>query len=267
VVKLKPTTIVGVVSELRKTSDRPLLVDGGLADAEALARELREGGDAEWVRVRGSPKGVEAVIYVIGDELSERDEQALKAARRERVPILVVAAGREAPARVPFVPATAVVRVEPGSGFPVDEIGRALMRLVGEKGSSLARHLPRLRRPFCNALIAAFARKSAIVGAVVFVPGADLPVLTINQLRMVLRICAAYGLEVDAQRAPEIVATIAAGLGFRTVAREVLGAIPIAGWAIKGAIAYTGTRAVGEAAVRYCEARTSHTSRPAGSAA
>jgi len=71
----------------------------------------------------------------------------------------------------------------------------------------------------------------------------------------VLRICAAYGLEVDAQRAPEIVATVAAGLGFRAVAREALGAIPVAGWILKGAIAYAGTRAVGEAAVRYCEAR------------
>jgi len=262
---LKPTAIAGVLNELRKMSDRPLLVDGGLADV--LARELREGGDASYVRAGGGLNDVEALIYVIGDAIDERDEQALKAAHRARVTTVVVAAGREEPVRVPFVPATAVVRAEPGSAFPVDEIGRALMRLLGEEGSSLARHLPRLRRPFCDAVIASFARKNAVVGAAVFIPGADLPVLTLSQLRMVLRICAAYGLEVDAQRAPEIIATVAAGLGFRAAARELLGAIPIAGWALKGAMAYAGTKAVGEAAIRYCEARASNTPRLTGSAA
>ena len=31
---------------------------------------------------------------------------------------------------------------------------------------------------------------------------------------------------------------------------------PVAGWALKGAVAYSGTRALGEAAARYFEART-----------
>jgi uncharacterized protein (DUF697 family) len=252
---LKPAAIVGIVNELRKTSDKPLLVDGQLADV--LARELRSGGDDSAVRTAGRVGDAEALVYVIGDDVTDHDRDALKAARRARVPIVAVATGPEVPSRVPFVPATAVVRVERGSGFPLEDIARAVMHEVGEEGSSLARRLPRLRRAFCAELIASFARKNGVVSAAVFVPGADLPVLTINQLRMVLRICAAYGLDVDAQRAPEIVATVAAGLGFRTVARELVGAVPVAGWLLKGAIAYTGTRAVGEAAVRYCEARTS----------
>jgi uncharacterized protein (DUF697 family) len=32
--------------------------------------------------------------------------------------------------------------------------------------------------------------------------------------------------------------------------------IPVAGWAVKGSVAYTGTKALGEAAVRYFDART-----------
>ena len=79
--------------------------------------------------------------------------------------------------------------------------------------------------------------------------------LTLNQIRMVLRICAAYGLEVDNQRAPEILATIGAGLGLRALARELLDLVPFAGWLLKGAVAYAGTNALGEATVRYCEAR------------
>jgi uncharacterized protein (DUF697 family) len=251
---LKPAAVLGVVNSLRKTSDKPLLVAGGLADV--LSRELAAGGDPSAVRTGGPPEDVEALVYVIGDTVTEQDEKVLKAAHRARVPTVVVAAGREAPARIPFVLATDVVRVPTGSGFPVEEIARVLAHKLGEEASSLARRLPVLRRAFCSELIESFARKNGLLAVAVFVPGADLPVLTLNQLRMVLRICAAHGLEVDAQRVPEILGTIGAGLGFRALAREVLGAIPVAGWLAKGAIAYAGTKALGEAAVRYCEART-----------
>jgi uncharacterized protein (DUF697 family) len=35
------------------------------------------------------------------------------------------------------------------------------------------------------------------------------------------------------------------------VARQLLGAVPVAGWLVKGGVAYAGTRALGEAAQRY----------------
>jgi uncharacterized protein (DUF697 family) len=250
---LKPIVIFSLVNSLRKTTDRPLLVAGQLADV--LARELTAGGDAWAVRTGGVPTGVEALVYVVGDTVTTEDEQVLKAAHRAHVPTIVVAAGREAPVRIPFVLATDVVRVPTGSGFPVDRIAHVLMHKLGEEGSSLARHLPVLRRPFCSELTESFARKNGLIGVAVFVPGVDFPILTLNQLRLVLRICAAHGLEIDGQRVPEIAATIGVGFGFRTIARELLAIIPFAGWALKGAIAYAGTRAVGEAAVRYCEAR------------
>jgi uncharacterized protein (DUF697 family) len=250
---LKAGAVYGLVRELSKTKDRPLLVLGALA--EQLARELAAGGDASTVRTSGPPKDVEALVYILGGAVTDEDERVLKQAHRARVPIVAVAAGREAPERIPFVLATDVVRAEPGHGFPVEAIARTLAHKLGEDGTSLARHLPALRSGVCAALIESFARKNALVAAAVFIPGVDFPILTLNQLRLVLRICAAYGLEVDNQRVPEIVATVAAGLGFRTVARELLGAVPVAGWLLKGTIAYAGTKAVGEAAVRYCEAR------------
>jgi uncharacterized protein (DUF697 family) len=250
---LKAGAVVGLVRELSKTRDRPLLVLGALA--EQLACALAAGGDASAIRTGGPPQDVEALIYVLGGAVTEEDERVLKLAHRARVPIIVVAAGRDAPERIPFVLATDVVRAEPGRGFPVEAIARTLAHKLGEEGTSLARRLPLLRPAVCEALIEMFARKNAIVSAAVFIPGVDFPVLTLNQLRLVLRICAAHGLEVDNQRAPEIVATVAAGLGFRTVARELLGVVPVAGWLLKGTIAYAGTKALGEAAVRYCEAR------------
>jgi uncharacterized protein (DUF697 family) len=247
--------VYGALKEARTTSRRPLLVAGVLADE--LARELAAGGDETAVRTGGAPEDVEALLYVIGDTVTEADERVLKLAHRSRVPVIVVAAGRVVPLRIPFVPATDVVRVEPGHGFPIDEIAAALADRLDERAASLARRLPALRAATCERMIKTFSFKNGLIGAAVFIPGVDLPVLTLNQIRMVLRICAAHGLEVDAQRAPELLATVAAGFGFRTLARELLDVVPVLGWAIKGGVAYGGTRAVGEAAVRYCDARTS----------
>ena len=83
-----------------------------------------------------------------------------------------------------------------------------------------------------------------------FIPGVDLPVLALNQARMLLRLDQAYGLDLDPrERLPEILAVVGAGLGLRTVARELLDLVPVAGWVVKGGVAYAGTRALGEAAI------------------
>jgi len=79
--------------------------------------------------------------------------------------------------------------------------------------------------------------------------------MTLNELRLVLRLALAHGYDIDAQRTPEILAVVGSGLGFRALARQALSAVPVAGWAVKGAVAYTGTRAVGEAALRYFDVR------------
>ena len=73
-------------------------------------------------------------------------------------------------------------------------------------------------------------------------------------MRMVFRIGGAYGADVDRERAVELLGVLGAGLGFRAVAREVVGVVPGLGWVVKGAIAYAGTRALGEAAIRYFDA-------------
>ena len=62
---------------------------------------------------------------------------------------------------------------------------------------------------------------------------------------------------IDQQRAVELLGVVGAGFGLRTVARELLDLVPFAGWAVKGGVAYAGTKAIGEAAVRYFETRGS----------
>jgi uncharacterized protein (DUF697 family) len=233
-----------LMKELAAVERKPIAVGGAVEIARTLERELTRGGDPSAVQV-GSPDG--AAVYVhIG-----ADEAQLKAARKARVPIVAVAFDD---GELPYVYATDVVRVGPGEPLPVDAIAAAIAARLDEAGAPLAARLPVLRRAVCDRIVGSFSRKNGVVGAAVFVPGADLPVLALNQVRMLLLLDQAYGLEMDArERLPEILATVGAGLGLRTVARELLDFIPVAGWLVKGGVAYAGTRALGEAAVRRLE--------------
>lgn len=254
--RLHPMAVLGLLRELRgaATETGALVVTGAPALAETLRKELVRGGDSDAVRPEGLT-GAAALVYVLAAAPTDEDERVLKRAHRERVPIVCVLAAPERDAHVPYVLATDVVAVPPGSGFPLDEITHVVAARVGEEGTALAARLPVLRPAVCDHLIASFARKAAVTGIAVFVPGADLPVLTLLQLRLVLRIGAAHGVEIDRERLPEVLAVIGSGLAFRAVARQALGVVPVAGWLVKGSVAYAGTKALGEAARRYFEAR------------
>jgi uncharacterized protein (DUF697 family) len=135
--------------------------------------------------------------------------------------------------------------------LPIEELARVLARRLGEAATPLAARLPVLRDAVVDHLVESFARRNGLAAAAVFVPGADLPILTLNQARLVLRIASAYGVEIDGQRLPELLAVLGTGFGLRALARGALDFVPVAEWALKGAVAYAGTRAVGEAARRY----------------
>ena len=245
---LTPLSIVSLLRELRRGAGdpRPLAVAGASELVPLLARELRAGGDAGAV-VEGRFE-VAAVLFWIGAP----DEDTLRAASRRGVPIIAVTEAET----VPYVLATDLVRVPPGAGFPVEEIAAAVARRLGEDSTSLAARLPALRDAVCEELILAFSKRNGLIAAAVFIPGVDMPLLTLNQVRLVLRIGLAHGQEMDNVRALELLGVVGAGFGFRAVARELLNVVPIGGWAVKGAVDYTGTRAVGEAALRYFEARS-----------
>lgn len=245
--KLGALALLGLLKEARVGAGdkRPLAIAGARELVPILSRQLREGGDPSAV-VEGRVEGAAAVVWV-----GQPDEQALRAANKAGIPVIAVSDEDD----VPYVYAEDVVHVPAGQGFPVGEIAEVLARRLDESGTALAARLPVLRRPLCNHLIASTAKKNAVISAAVFVPGVDMPILTLNQARLVLRIALAYGETIDNQRLPELLGVFGAGIGLRAVAREALDFVPVAGWALKGAIAYGGTRALGQAAVRYFEAR------------
>ncbi|MDQ3066065.1 MAG: hypothetical protein M3R12_02780 [Actinomycetota bacterium] len=242
--------IWGLLKELRVAAEdtKPLLVGGPLA--EQLHKELGRGAKPGALRVGGRAEEGAALIRMIGATVTEEDERELKAAKRANIPIVAVQTGG-ATLDIPYVLATDIVVCPPGRGFPVEAIATKVAERLGESGTSLAAGIPALREPLCRELIEKFSRKNGIAAVAIFIPGADFPVLTLNQLRLVLRLAAAHGVAVDQQRLPEVLATIGAGFGLRAAARQLLGAVPVAGWLVKGAIAYAGTRALGVAANRY----------------
>jgi uncharacterized protein (DUF697 family) len=250
VASLHPGAVYGIVKELREAASHtgPVCVTGPLA--AQLAKELGRGGAPGAVR-EGFVEDAAALVHVFAAAPSAEDERLLKRARRKRVPLVAVLAGPELDPRVPHVLATDVVRVPAGQGFPVEEVARVLAARLGEAGTSVAARLPLLRGPVCEHLVASFSRKNAILAAAIFIPGADMPILTLNQLRLVLRIAGAHGVEVGQERLPEVLAVVGGGFAFRAVAQQALNLVPVAGWAVQGAIAYGATRAIGEGAVRY----------------
>jgi len=255
VARLTPVAVWALVRELREAADDrdAIVVAGASALAEALRRELGRGARPGAVR-EGSFAGAAGLVHVVASAVTEDDEKLLLEAHRRGVPIVAVVTDPGFGGRIPHVLATDIVRVPAGSGFPVDEIARVLARKFGEAGTTVAARVPVVRRAVCEELIASFSRTNALLGAAVFVKGADLPVLTLNQLRMTLRIGLAHGVEIERERLPEIAAVIGSALGLRKLARRVLPRTPVSAWALKAAIAYGGTRAIGEAAMRYFEA-------------
>lgn len=238
---------------------RHVLAFGGAGELAPVLRQqfLRGRADAEAVRVAG-PDGADAYVHVLAGEPDDEDVAVLRRARRGRVPAIAVAVGvPDRAVSIPYVLATDVVWIDAGEEFPLDEIASALAARLGEAAAPLAAGVPLLRGPVCAWLVESLARRNALLGAAVWVRGADLPVLVLNELRLVLRLAQAHGVDGIRDLLPELAATIGAGLGLRAVARELLGRFPEAAGPLKAGIAYAGTRTIGEVArLRFASAPT-----------
>ncbi len=190
-----------------------------------------------------------------------------------RVPIFALTVDPQAR---PSGPATTPSRGE-WSEYVVPEIAAVPLRptffthlVDSAKGAEIAvgRHLPVLRETVAAKLTrdaANSALKVALASAVVdHIPilglalgavasAGDMVAITGIQVMLMLHIEAAYGRDPDLQRTWQLLPVIGGGFGWRTLARELSGFIPVAGLAIKGAIAYAGTIVVGEGVTFFLE--------------
>jgi uncharacterized protein (DUF697 family) len=260
---LSPGSVLGVVKEIRAADDdvRPLLVSGAAEHAQAILAAVGEGAAPEALRdISGrSPtaydlEGADVLVHAVdGPAPGDEDVKTFQLASRKGVGIVCVLFGEpvDDPPPIPYVLDFDVIQVAPGEAPPVERLAERIAERAGEDAHLLAARIPALREIVVREIIKHFALQNGVLGVAIFIPGADFPVLTLNQIRMVLRIAAAYGEELDKERAFEILSVVAAGLGFRTVARQLVGLVPGLGWAVKGGVAYAATLAVGEAASAY----------------
>jgi hypothetical protein len=153
-----------------------------------------------------------------------------------------------------------------------------VMREHEELALPLARQFPGLRGCVVDRIIQAVARENALFAIATALPNvvpnlielpwafgefaSDTMFLTANQVRMAFLVAGACGKEMGfAQQKAELVSIVAGAFGWRALARELSGKIPLGGGLIpKGIIAYAGTMAVGKGLEYYHHANRHFTS-------
>ena len=155
----------------------------------------------------------------------------------------------------------------PHNGYlfnPVDQDSVAKAVISGHSTLELAigRNFPLFRRAAADRIINRISRENALFSLVTALPNVvpliDLPwsvgefatdtaFLTMNQIRMALLMAALHGETVGYREQKAQIAVIAAGaFGWRALARELVGKIPLGGGLIpKAAVAFAGTYVVG----------------------
>ena len=238
---------------------KPLVVGGARELAAVLRRELGRGREAGRrcapATIRTAPRSSSTCSGTSRRRDDERGAEARAAcagADRRRGTAAATTSS------IPFVLATDVVRVGAGQGFPLEAIARMIAARLGEEAAPLAGARAAATRRGLRA-----ARRRASPGATASSaprcssPAPTCPCLALNQLR--LRAAARAGLRARRSIRASALPEIARHARRRPrAARRSRGScstvVPVAGWAVKGAVAYAGTRALGEAAVRRLEA-------------
>ncbi|MCL2679869.1 MAG: hypothetical protein FWF11_00095 [Coriobacteriia bacterium] len=118
---------------------------------------------------------------------------------------------------------------------------------LSEHRMALAADFAFMRPALASSTITATARQNAIIAAVFFVPGADLPVMTMNQIKMVLQLAFIYGEDLTLSRVAESAVVVIAAYSSRAAVRTVLaGTSRIFNLPLKCAVAYASTLALGK---------------------
>lgn len=153
---------------------------------------------------------------------------------------------------------------------PADPEGtiRQILTEKEELGLPLARAFPAFRQVVTQRIVQMVSKENALFALATALPniapglvqipwglaelGSDTAFLTVNQIRMLFLLGGASDRPVGyREQKTEVASVIAGAFGWRTLARELVGKIPLGGGLIpKAAIAYAGTYVVGRSAER-----------------
>ncbi|HQV69751.1 MAG TPA: hypothetical protein PLW39_14690 [Thermoflexales bacterium] len=164
------------------------------------------------------------------------------------------------PLRPAYIPAQATLNDDD----LVSRIAEVVAKLPNLDLVCAARHVPGLRKAVTAKLTSDAANANAGyalgTGLMEIVPVANVPlnvadmvILTKNQGIMAYKIALAHGMNSDVKTImPQVAGVIGGGFVFRTVARTLVGLVPVIGIVPKVAVSYAGTVAIGEAIQRWC---------------
>ena len=130
-------------------------------------------------------------------------------------------------------------------------VGRRLPALRETVAAKLTRDaaLNALKVAGASAVVDHIPILGVVIGA--FASAGDMMAITGIQMTLMLNIGATYGRDPDLNQIWELLPIVGGGLGWRALARELSGFIPVGGIFIKAAIGYAGTVVVGEGAAYY----------------
>lgn len=115
-----------------------------------------------------------------------------------------------------------------------------------DKDVAFAANFPFMRIAAANRIITSCALANMATGAVVFMPGADFPVMTIAEIGMVLQLSAVFGYKLEPERGYEVAAVVGAGLVLRLAGRGLCKLTPRLSFVVRALVAAAGTYGMGK---------------------
>jgi uncharacterized protein (DUF697 family) len=241
---------IGVVRETRGLEGPTAQIALSGPGAGELAVALAAGGDPGAVSVDGDPLRATVAIRLVEGEPSAAELAVLRLISRAGTPLIVVRRGGAEP--IWNVYPEDVLEVA-GPEVSIAALASAIARAAPDAAPSLAARLPLLRPAVARRLIATTALANAAIAASPWQKQAHLPLLTLAQIRMVLRLGLSRGdvlprdpQDLAAAAGPAFAGSLGVGLGARALVRR----LPIRGPLVRAAVAYAGTRALGAARLR-----------------
>lgn len=223
------------------TDDIAVIVAGVSEKIGRYASDLRAVGVPVMV-VTSLPETVEMLSKEEGHPIPDGDLIYPSAAKSEDE---ALAAGD--------APKEPIVLTEENAGELDEKMGRWIVTVCRDKRLAYAVAFPFVRRPLARDAVQQTSVQNAGVGLVAILPGADLPIMTLNQAKMVLQISAAYGQEMNKSRLKELAAVVGNAYVCRTLTRELVKLVPVLGFIARTGVAYGGTAALGNAVIEYFE--------------
>lgn len=128
-----------------------------------------------------------------------------------------------------------------------------------EKETAFAANFPFMRVAAANRIITSCALTNMATGALVFLPGADFPVMALSQIGMAFELASIFGKGIKPERAYEVAGVLGGGLVLRAATRALVKQTPHIAFLIKALVAGCGTYAMGRTLVALYERDVDYT--------